>query len=94
MRITSVQVFPLKNNDGKLIAYARVVMDDSLMLSSLKVYYGGGRINPFVSYPNEGGSSGQYDFTFYPVEKKLRDEINEAVLAEYYKKISEDQNED
>lgn len=86
LEITSVQVFPLHQTEGKLKAFARIVLNDQLQLTSLRVYEGSKGL--FVSYPNDPAHKGEdYRQLFYPVERHLRDQIEARILEEYSKAI-------
>lgn len=83
LEVTSAQVFPV-NTEGKLRAFARIVLSDQIQLTSLRIYEGS--IGLFVSYPNDPMHKGEdYRQLFYPVEKSLRDRIERSVLLEYSK---------
>jgi len=80
--ITSLQVYPVRAPKGKLIAYARVLLNDELQLTALRLYEGANGM--FVSYPCDPGYKGEdYRQVFYPVTKQLRDLIEAAVIKEY-----------
>ena len=80
--VTQVQVFLIHNSEGKLKAFARVLLNDELLLTSLRVYEGSKRL--FVSYPNDPAHKGEdYRQLFYPTTKDLRDHIEEVVLKEF-----------
>lgn len=82
MKITNIQVYPVKEPNGKLRAYARVLLDDQLQLTGLRLYDGVGGL--FVSYPNDPNHKGEdYRQLYYPVTRELRDLIEQAVIAEY-----------
>lgn len=82
--ITNLQVYPVKEPKGKLRAYARVLLDDQLQLTALKIYQGSGGL--FVSYPADGDIKGEdYRQVYYPVTRELRDHIEAVVLEEYNK---------
>lgn len=87
-QITGLQIYPVRGPQGKLRAYARVMLGDQLQLTALRVYDGSGGL--FVSYPSDPSYKGEdYRQLFYPVTRELRDEIEKAVLAEYYIVTSE-----
>lgn len=87
LAITSVQIFPLLQSEGKLRGFARIVIADQIQLTSLRIYQGTKGL--FVSYPNDPAHKGEdYRQLFYPVTKELRDAIEEAILNEY-RKITE-----
>lgn len=82
MKVTQVSVFKFNNNPGKLRGQARIVLDDELQLTGLRIYEGSRGL--FVSYPNDPSYKGEdYRQLFYPVVKSLRDEIEQAILKEY-----------
>jgi len=81
MKITNVQVFLTPNQD-KLLAFARIALDDSLQLTSIRVYQG--TKGPFVAYPSDPNYKGHdYKQLFYPVTRELRNQIEESILNEY-----------
>jgi stage V sporulation protein G len=86
--ITHLQVYPVREPKGKLIAYARVLLNDQLQLTALRLYNG---VNgPFVSYPSDPNYKGEdYRQVFYPVTKELRDTIEAAVIKEYNEATTE-----
>ena len=84
LKVTNINVFPVPElqQGGKLKAFARIVINDQLQLTSLRIYDGVNGL--FVSYPNDPHHKGNdYRQLFYPVSKELRDHIEHAILAEY-----------
>lgn len=82
MEITNLQVYPIREPSGRLLAYVRVCLDDQLQLTGMKLYEGAS--GKFVSYPNDPTYQGEdYRQIFYPVTRELRDKIENAVVAEY-----------
>ena len=78
-RCTNVQVFQVKEPTGKTRALARVVLDDQMQLTGLRVI--GGTNGLFVSYPNDPSYKGDdYKSLFFPVTRELRDHIEECVI--------------
>jgi stage V sporulation protein G len=83
MKVTSVQVYPMKEM-GKTKALARIVLNDSLQLTGLRVVEGASGL--FVSYPQDLTYKGEdYRSVFYPVTKDLREYIEEQVLIAFNK---------
>lgn len=79
LSVTASSVYPVKQPKGKLRAFARVILNDQIQLTSLRVYEGANGL--FVSYPNDPNHKGDdYKQLYYPVTKDLRDEIEGAVL--------------
>ena len=82
LTITQVQVFPIPEPNGKLRAFARILLNDQLLLTSLRIYEGTKGL--FVSYPNDPMHKGEdYRQLYYPVTKELRDHIEQVVLEEW-----------
>ena len=83
MEITDVQVYPLNSNgEGKLRAFARIVVGGVLQLTSLRIYEGSRGL--FVSYPNDPMHRGEdYRQLIYPIDKDFRLKIEETILKAY-----------
>lgn len=79
---TNVQVYPLTEHMGKTRAFARVVLNDQLQLTGLRVIEGSNGL--FVSYPNDPSYNGEdYKSIYYPITRELRDAIEQAVLTKF-----------
>lgn len=88
--VTSCQVFKLGpetkeyslKGQRKTLALARVVLNESIQLTGLRVVNGVHGL--FVMYPNDPAYTGEdYRSLFYPVTKALRELIEQTVLAKY-----------
>jgi len=79
---TNVQVYPFKESSGKTKAYARVVLNEQLQLTRLRVVSG---VNGyFVSYPLDPKQKAEdYCSIYYPLCKELREHIENEILAKY-----------
>ena len=81
---TCVQVYPFKESGGKTKAFARVTLNEQLQLTGLRVVDG---VNGFfVSYPLDPRSKEKeenYHSIFYPLNKELREHIEQCVLEKY-----------
>jgi stage V sporulation protein G len=89
MRITEVQVHLNKDSNEKLKAYARICLDESLMLTGLRVYQGSNQL--FVSYPNDPDHKGlDFKQVFYPVNRNLRNHIEDVILVAYHKELKKE----
>ena len=86
LKITKLNVFPIKNATGKLKAFARVVLNDQITLNSLRIY---DSINGlFVGYPNESRKEGeQYRQVFHPITKDFKEYVQNEILKAYEKII-------
>lgn len=90
MKVTNVQVWAFGNNQGKLRGMARITLDDELQLTSLRIYEGSTGL--FVSYPNDPYHKGEdYRQLFYPINKELRNHIEEEILKAYYDIVEGDE---
>lgn len=88
LKITNVQVFPMKEGTN-LKAFARVLLNDELQLTALRIYEGVNGL--FVAYPNDATYSGEdYRQVFYPVTRKLRDAVEKACIEKYEQKLLEE----
>lgn len=85
-QVTQVQVYPLAEPIGKTKALARVVLNDEIQLTGLRVIDGTNGL--FVAYPNDPGYKGE-DFRsiFYPITRELREHIEEVVLVKYHEMV-------
>jgi len=84
--VTSVQVYPLKEAVGKTRAIARVVLNECMQLTGLRVLDGTNGL--FVAYPNDPGYKGEdYRALYYPLTRELRDHIETVVLEKYAEAI-------
>jgi stage V sporulation protein G len=82
LQITGCQVYLLKEPSAKTRAMVRVVLNDQLQLTGMRIVDGANGL--FVAYPNDPGYKGDdYRSLFYPVTKELRDHIEFVVIAKY-----------
>lgn len=79
MNITKVKV--TKIDADRIKALATVTLDDSLVLTGIKVVHG--QNGMFISMPSRKTQQGEYKDIYFPVTAELRQEMQEAVLAEY-----------
>ncbi|HSQ41067.1 MAG TPA: SpoVG family protein [Fibrobacteraceae bacterium] len=89
LQATHVQVYILKDPVGKTRAFARVVLNEQMQLTGLRVVDGSNGL--FVSYPNDPNYKGEdYRSLFYPITKDLRERLEQAVLEEYQNALHPD----
>ena len=87
IKITSVQVYILKEAMGRTRAMARIVFNDAFQLTGLRVMDGANGL--FVSYPNDPNYKGDdYRNLFYPVTNDLREHIEEEVLVKFQEMLA------
>ena len=86
LKITSISIFPIGNSEGRLRGLCRVVMNDALQLTNMRIYDRSNGL--FVSYPVEFTQKGEeFRQIFYPLKKSLREYIEREVLAEFAKYV-------
>lgn len=93
--ITNISVYTLNDANSKTIALATVTIDDCLVLTGLRIVKG--KKGMFVSMPQRKLSKpdkngNEYADIFFPVTHDFREELNNAILDEYDKKIDEEKN--
>ena len=93
--ITKVSVYTLNDSNSKTVALATVTISDCLVLTGLKIVKG--KNGMFVSMPQRKLSKpdkngNEYADIFFPVTHDFREELNNAILDEYDKKVDEEKN--
>lgn len=87
LQITQLQVFPIRENQGKTRAFARVLLNEQLQLTGLRVMDGSNGL--FVAYPNDPSYKGDdYRSIYYPITRGLREMIESAVLEKYQETLA------
>lgn len=88
LEITNVQIFPISNANGKLRALCRIVLNDMIQLTHIRIYAGSNGM--FVSYPIESSRDGD-DFrqVFYPTKKDFREYVENVLLYHYNHLVEE-----
>lgn len=81
LKITEISIYPVQNQ-GRLRAVVRVVLNGMLQLTNMRIYDGSNGL--FVSYPVEFTQKGdELRQVFYPVRKQFRDYAGEMILERY-----------
>lgn len=93
--ITNISVYTLNDTNSKTVALATVTIDDCLVLTGLRIVKGNKGM--FVSMPQRKLSKpdkngNEYSDIFFPVTHDFREELNNAILDEYDKKVDEEKN--
>ena len=94
--ITNISVYTLNDSNSKTVALATVTISDCLVLTGLKIVKG--KKGLFVSMPQRKLSKpdkngNEYADIFFPVTHDFREELNNAILDEYDKKVDEEKND-
>jgi stage V sporulation protein G len=80
MEITDVRVYH-NEKESKILASASITFDDVFVITSIKVMYGKNGL--FASFPSYKKSNGEWQDYCFPLNKTLRNEINDKVIAQY-----------
>ena len=81
LKITDISIHIVNQSSGRLKAIAKVVLNDCLQLTNMRVYDGSNGL--FVSYPIQEGENFQQ--LFYPVNKEFREYVEMEVICAYGK---------
>jgi stage V sporulation protein G len=91
MKITEVKVYPVRKPDEKLKAFATIILDDCFVVRDLKVI--NGNTGLFVAMPSKKKADGTYADIAHPVNKDMRQQMEQIVLGEYHK-VMESENQE
>lgn len=85
-KITEVNIMPVRPNNG-LVAISSFVLDEKVYVGSVAIYTkrGGGYR---LSYPIKKIGTNRWDI-FRPINKEVGKEIEDAILGEYERLITE-----
>lgn len=81
MEITEVKVYPAK--EGKLKAYATMVLDNCFIIRDLKIIESSKGL--FVSMPSRRKKDGSFKDVAHPLNSETRTMIEERIIEEYNK---------
>jgi len=81
MEITEVKVYPA--NEGKLKAYATMVIDNCFIIRDLKIIES--EKGMFVSMPSRRKKDGSFKDVAHPLNQETRQLIEDKVIEEYNK---------
>ena len=93
--ITNVSIYTMNDANSKTVAFATVKVADCLVLTGLRIVKSKKGLFVFMpqrklSKPDNNGN--EYADIFFPVTKGFREELNNAILDEYDKKVDEEKN--
>jgi stage V sporulation protein G len=84
--ITNVSIYPV-NSDSTLKAFATLEIDSAFVVKGIKIIEG--KSGLFVAMPSHKGDDGEYYDDAFPVTKKAREDINEAILSVYESELAD-----
>ncbi len=88
MKITSVNVRKMENEDSKMKAVASVVLEDSIAIHDIKVILGkneDGSDKLFIAMPSRKLPNGTYRDVVHPINQETRSAFEKAIIDEYNK---------
>jgi len=87
MKITEIQIIPIKPKEG-LVAFASIVVENSLYLGSLGVYTRLDGSGYRITYPTKKIGNKNINI-YHPINKETSKAIEEAVISEAEKILSQ-----
>lgn len=83
MKITSVTVRKIENENSKMKGIATIKIDDCFKINGIRVIEKDGKI--FAAMPSKKGSDGKFHDACHPTNEETRKMFDEAVAEEYNK---------
>lgn len=86
MVLTDIRIQVLKKPIGKLLAFATVTFDNSLVVQDFQIF--DSFRGPFVSMPGRKLNDGTWKELVFPVDTDLKESINSYILRAYSDEIN------
>ena len=83
MEITKTIIYRV--NKGKLLAYATVTINDSIVISGIRLYEGDNR--RFISFPSRTSKKGRKFDVAFPCKDEMREMILKEIEFEYLNEV-------
>ncbi len=83
MQVTNVKVQKEEKENSRVKGYAVIELDGVLKINGIRIIEGNERM--FAAMPNRKIADDKYVDYVYPVNKELRETIEEAIIEEYKK---------
>ena len=87
MKITDVRIRKLAK-EGKMRAIVSITLDDEFVVHDIKVIEGEKGL--FIAMPSRKTTTGEYKDIAHPINSQTRDQIQEQILNEYQKALTEE----
>jgi len=81
MEITEVRVYPVTQNDDRLVAFATITFERAFVVRDLRIIRGKNGL--FVAMPSRKRHDGTYSDVAHPLGQDLRNQIEEKVIGAY-----------
>ena len=88
MEITDIRVRRVVN-EGRLRAIVSVTLDEMIAIHDIKIIEGDNRL--FAAMPSRRDETGQFRDIVHPITKAAREQLEEAVLAAYWRFMAHEQ---
>ena len=88
MKITSVNVRKMENEDSKMRSVASVVLEDCIAIHDIKIILGkneDGSDKLFIAMPSRKLPNGTYRDVVHPINQETRSVFEKAIIDEYNK---------
>ena len=88
LTVTDINIFPVKNTqpESKLLAYAKVVINDALVISGIRIVNGAN--GPFLGFPNNYNKETKESFDIaFPISAEMREYFTLEILKEFQIKL-------
>lgn len=87
MKITDVRIRKL-SDEGKMKAVVSITFDDEFVVHDIKVIEGQNGL--FIAMPSKKMGEGDFRDIAHPLKSETRNDIKEAIFAEYNKVMDEE----
>ena len=87
MKITDVRIRKIAK-DGKMKAIVSITLDDEFVVHDIKVIEGEKGL--FIAMPSRKTTTGEYKDIAHPINSQTREQIQEMILNEYQKALTEE----
>lgn len=82
--MTSANVYPVEDDNERLLAFSSVVFDDEFVVHNVRLIEADSRT--IVAMPNEE-FKGEYRDIAHPISNQCREKIRKTVVEEYNQKV-------
>ena len=87
MKITKLDIYRREREGSRLKAFVDFTLDDCLAIRGAKIIDGKTRV--FVSMPGKMNKEGKEENVVFPINKEMRDYLEQTILDEYNKQVAE-----
>jgi len=88
MKITDVRIRKIAI-EGKMKAIVSITLDDEFVVHDIKVIEGEKGL--FIAMPSRKTTTGEYRDIAHPINSQTREQIQEIILSEYQKALTEEE---